>query len=200
MAKLAPVFDCRAVRIFSYFNKSEKSHDEWQSESLRRLGVLREEAKNLGLVLYHENESHIFGENLQNVSAIANELRDGKTFRLIFDFDNYNQGGEDVWQNWQALKNVTDAFHLKDSTKDGQHVPIGQGAGYAREILRDALQNNWSGPLSLEPHLAHSDAVMATGPSGQANQEFKDLSAEECFYIAAQEAKKLLQEISVQSS
>lgn len=200
MAKLAPIFECHAVRIFSYFNKTEKSHDEWKTESLRRLSALKDEAKKLGLILYHENEKHIFGEDLKSVSVLADELRDGETFRLIFDFDNYNQGGEDVWENWQALKNSTDAFHLKDSTKDGQHVPIGQGAGYAREILRDAFQNNWSGPLSLEPHLAHSDAVMATGPSGQANQEFKDMSAADCFQVAAQEAKKLLQEISVQNS
>lgn len=196
MAQLAPIFDCHAVRIFSYFNKTEKSHDEWKSESLRRLNALKSEAKKLGLVLYHENESHIFGDNLENVSTIAHELRDGETFRLIFDFDNYNQGGEDVWRNWQALKTKTDAFHLKDSTADGQHVPIGQGAGYAREILRDAFQNNWRGPLSLEPHLAHSAAVMATGPSGQANQEFKNMSAADCFQIAAEEAKKLLHEIS----
>ena len=195
MAQLAPVFDCHAVRIFSYFNKSGKPQNEWQRESLRRLGALKDEAKKLGLVLYHENESHIFGDNLQNVSIIADELRDGETFRLIFDFDNYNQCGENVWTNWQSLKNATDAFHLKDSTKDGQHVPIGQGAGHAREILRDARQNGWSGPLSLEPHLNHSDAVMATGPSGQANQEFKDMSAADCFHVAAQEAKKLLQEI-----
>jgi sugar phosphate isomerase/epimerase len=200
LAQLAPIFNCRAVRIFSYFNKSEKSHDEWKAESLRRLGALKDEAKKLGLVLYHENEKHIFGEDLKSVLAIADALRDGETFRLIFDFDNYNQGGEDVWQNWQSLKNATDAFHLKDSTKDGQHVPIGQGAGYAREILRDAFQNNWSGPLSLEPHLAHSAAVMATGPSGQANQEFKNMSAADCFQVAAQEAKKLLQEVSVPKS
>jgi sugar phosphate isomerase/epimerase len=196
MAKLAPIFDCNAVRIFSYFNKTEKSHDEWKTESLRRLGALKNEAKKLGLVLYHENEKHIFGDKCADVLTIADELRDGETFRLIFDFDNYNQTDEDVWKNWQTLKNATDAFHLKDSTKENQHVPIGQGAGYAREILRDAFENDWSGPLSLEPHLAHSDAVLATGPSGQANQEFKNMSAEECFYIAAQEAKKLLQEIS----
>jgi sugar phosphate isomerase/epimerase len=200
IAQLAPVFDCHAVRIFSYFNKNGKSHEEWQTESLRRLSALKGEAKKLGLVLYHENERHIFGEDLKNVLAIAGELRDGETFRLIFDFDNYNQGGEDVWQNWQKLKDVTDAFHLKDSTKECQHVPIGQGAGYAREILRDAFQNHWSGPLSLEPHLAHSAAVMATGPSGQANQEFKDMSAADCFQVAAEEAKKLLQEIGAASS
>lgn len=198
IAKLAPVFNCNGVRVFSYFNKSERPHSEWQAESLRRLSALKDEAKNLGLVLYHENERHIYGDLCADVLAIARELRDGETFRLIFDFDNYNQSGEDVWQNWQQLKDVTDAFHLKDSTKENQHVPIGQGAGYAREIFTDALKNGWSGPLALEPHLTHSDAVMATGPSGQANQEFKDMSPADCFHVAAEEAKKLLQEVGAE--
>jgi len=195
IAQLAPIFNCNAVRIFSYYNKTEKPYDEWKNESLRRLGALKEEAKKLGLVLYHENERHIFGDRCNEILEIANALRDGETFRLIFDFDNYNQSGDDVWENWQQLKNVTDAFHLKDSTKENQHVPIGQGAGHAREILGDAAQSGWNGPVSLEPHLAHSDAVMATGPSGEANQEFKNLSPADCFHVAAEEAKKLLAEI-----
>lgn len=196
IAKLAPIFNCNAVRIFSYFNKEGKPHEEWQAESLKRLGALKEEAKALGLVLYHENEKHIFGDKCADVVTIANELRDGETFRLIFDFDNYNQTGEDVWENWQQLKDATDGFHLKDSTKENQHVPIGQGAGYAREILTDAFKAGWSGPISLEPHLAHSAAVMATGPSGQANQEFKDMTPAECFHVAAEIALQLLKDVS----
>lgn len=198
IAKLAPVFGANSVRVFSYFNKSGRSHSEWQAESLRRLGALKDEARNLGLILYHENERHIYGDLCADVLAIARELRDGETFRLILDFDNYNQSGEDVWENWQQLKDVTDAFHLKDSTKENQHVPIGQGAGYAREIFTDALKNGWSGPLALEPHLTHSAAVMATGPSGQANQEFQNMGPADCFHIAAEEAKKLLQEIGAE--
>jgi sugar phosphate isomerase/epimerase len=196
IAQIAPIFDCNAVRIFSYYNKTDRSKDEWQAESLKRLGALKDEAKKLGLVLYHENERHIFGDRCPEVLTILRELRDGETFRSIFDFDNYNQSGDDVWQNWQQLKDVTDAFHLKDSTKECQHVPIGQGAGYAREILSDAAKSGWNGPLSLEPHLAHSDAVMATGPSGQANQEFKDMSAADCFQVATEVAKELLNEVS----
>jgi sugar phosphate isomerase/epimerase len=196
IGEIAPVFNCNAVRIFSYYNKTEKPREAWQAESLRRLGALKDEAKKLGLILYHENERHIFGDRCPEVLEIARALRDGDTFRMIFDFDNYNQSGDDVWQNWQQLKNVTDAFHLKDSTKENQHVPIGQGAGYAREILSDAAQSGWSGPISLEPHLAHSDAVMATGPSGQANQEFKDMSPADCFQVAAEVATKLLSDVS----
>ena len=50
----------------------------------------------------------------------------------------------------------------------------------------------WHGPLSLEPHLQHSAAVMATGPSGQANQKLADMGAAEVFELAAQAAKALL--------
>lgn len=193
LALLAPIFNCNAVRIFSYFNKSERGHDEWKTESLQRLSTLKEEAKMLGLILYHENERHIFGDKCNDVLTIAT-LRD-ENFRLIFDFDNYNQTGENVWQNWQQLKAVTDAFHLKDSTEEGQHVVIGQGAGYAKEILSDALQSGWNGLLSLEPHLNHSGAVAATGPGGASNQEFKNMSAADSFHIASQAANTLLKEI-----
>lgn len=193
LAQLAPIFNCNAVRIFSYFNKGEQPHEQWKAESLQRLSTLREEAKTLGLVLYHENERHIFGDKSADVLAIA-DLRDDN-FRLIFDFDNYNQNGEDVWQNWQQLKGVTDAFHLKDSDKNNQHVPVGTGAGYAREILTEAFQSGWNGPLSLEPHLSHSGAVAATGPGGVANQEFKNISAPDLFHVAAQTATALLKEI-----
>lgn len=194
LAQLAPIFDCHAVRIFSYFNKAEVPYDEWQAESLRRLTVLRDEAKALGLVLFHENESHIFGQKAADVLAIAT-LRDDN-FRLIFDFDNYNQNGEDVWQNWEQLKGLTDAFHLKDSTLEKQHVLIGTGAGYAKEILTDANASGWNGPLSLEPHLTHSGAVAATGPGGVANQEFKDMPTADSFHIAATAATTLLKEIT----
>lgn len=195
VAEIAPIFDCNAVRIFSYYNKENRPAEEWKNESLRRLGALKDEAEKLGLVLYHENERHIFGDRCPEILEIINALRDGKTFRTIFDFDNYNQSGDDVWENWQKLKDVTDAFHLKDSTKENQHVPIGQGAGRAREILTAAAKNGWNGPISLEPHLAHSDAVMATGPSGEANQEFKNLSPADCFQIAAEIAQNLLKDV-----
>lgn len=197
MAQLAPIFNCYSIRIFSYFNKSERPYEEWKTESLQRLSTLRDKASAHGLVVYHENESHIFGQRVEDVLELASALRSDH-FRFIFDFDNYNQMGEDVWQSWQKLKGVTDAFHLKDSTKDRQHVLIGKGAGYAREILTDALQSGWQGPLSLEPHLNHSGAVAATGPGGVANQEFKNMSAADSFYVAAEAATALLKEIGAQ--
>jgi sugar phosphate isomerase/epimerase len=183
------------VRIFSYYNAQGRSRDEWQSESLNRLKRLRDEASRLGLVLYHENERHIFGDLCADVQTIARELRDSPdgVFRLIFDFDNYNQSGEDVWQNWLALRDMTDAIHLKDS-RDNQHTPVGQGTGRVREILEDAANSNWRGPMSIEPHLQHSAAIMATGPSGTANQQFANMTQAESFALACRAATDLLKQ------
>jgi hypothetical protein len=59
IAEIAPLLSCSAVRIFSYYNKENAPHLQWMAHSLSRLEILRDEAKKLGLVLYHENERHI---------------------------------------------------------------------------------------------------------------------------------------------
>ena len=195
LARMADIFDCRAVRVFSYFNKTGIDPVTWGQQAIERLGTLRAKAMELGLSIWLENERHIFGDRLPEVMRILDELHDGESFRMIFDFDNFNQSGDNCYANWQKLKGRVDAFHLKDSTKEAMHVPIGQGAGYAREILTEAKASGWQGSLSLEPHLAHSPAVMATGPHGEANQALSDLSPTEAFVFATEEARKLLREI-----
>ena len=190
LGEMAPVFGCSAVRMFSYYNESGLDHDVWRERTVERLGQLRDEAQRLGLVLYHENERHIFGDLGADVAVLAG-LR-GANFKLIFDFDNYQQSGEDVWQNWLDLAEQTDAIHLKDSTQDNRHVPVGEGNGQVEKILADAVERGWSGPLTLEPHLTHSQAVAGTGPSGEQNQAYAQMDPAESFHIAAETAKELL--------
>lgn len=194
LAELSPILGCQSVRIFSYYNKENRPHDFWQIESLSRLSLLQKRAKELGLVLYHENERHIYGDLCEDVLQIA-QLRDGKSFKMIFDFDNYNQSGEDVWENWIKLREHTDAVHLKDSTESHEHVPAGQGNGRIREILTDAKARGWEGPVIVEPHLSHSGAVAATGPGGVANQAFGAMAPHESFKVALDAAHALLKEI-----
>jgi sugar phosphate isomerase/epimerase len=193
LAELAPILGCNALRIFSYFNANGASHADWKAESLRRLQQLRDDAEQLNLVLYHENERHIFGDLGDDVVAIS-ELRNAN-FKLIFDFDNYNQSGEDVRATWDKLAGSTDSIHLKDSTKDNMHVPVGQGNGQVREILVDAVARGWNGPLAVEPHLGRSGAVAVTGPSGVVNESYASMKSEDSFHLAVEEAKKLLSEV-----
>jgi sugar phosphate isomerase/epimerase len=192
---MSGVFKTKAVRMFSYFNKHKAPQEEWAAKACERLGRLKKLAAELSLVLYHENESDIYGEHLDEVARIRDEFRDGKVFRMIFDFDNYNRGHDDVWQNWLALRDTTDAIHLKDSDKQGFHVPCGEGNGRVREILADAVARKWNGPLTLEPHLLHSKAVLATHVTGKQNKNFQDMNADECFDLAAVTAKKLLADV-----
>lgn len=195
LGKLKDVFGCSAVRIFSYYNKAGRAADAWAHESLSRLKKLRDRAAQLGLVLYHENERHIFGDRLDENQRIAQEVRDGKSFLTIFDFDNYNQSGDNVWHNWEVLRDRVDGIHLKDSDAQKQHVPVGQGTGQVKKILADAVARKWQGPMSLEPHLVHSSAVMATGVGGQANDQLKNLPPEKVFQVAAKAAKQIIAEV-----
>lgn len=190
LGEVAPLLGCNAVRMFSYYNAGNAPHAQWMAQSLSRLETLRDEARKLDLVLFHENERHIFGDLGDDVLQIA-ALRD-ENFKLIFDFDNYQQSGEDVWATWQKLADVTDSFHLKDSTADNKHVPAGQGNGKIKKIIADAVKRGWSGPVAVEPHLTHSGAVAATGPSGAANEAFSAMPPEESFHLALEAAKSVL--------
>ena len=201
LGRLKPIFGCAGVRLFSYYNRENASMADWQAESLRRLGALTEQAAKLGLVLYHENERHIFGDRCEQVCVLRDQLRSchGEHFKLIFDFDNYNQSGDNVWDNWLALRDATDAIHLKDSRRmpDGscQHVPAGLGDGRIADILADAAERGWEGPLTLEPHLSRSAAVLATNVGGEANMALRDLTPVQTFAIAAEHARQLLEQV-----
>ncbi len=195
LARLRDVFGCNAVRIFSYYNKTEQvEKDKWRRMSLDNLKRLRDEAGRLGLKLYHENESGIFGDHSDDVLAIA-ELRDELTFGMIYDFGNYVRTGEEPWETWSKCKPVTDAFHFKDHKTNGEHVPMGQGDSEAIRILTDAAESGWAGPCTLEPHLKHSAAVLATHSSGSGMKALKEMSEGECFQIAADAAVQLLTDL-----
>lgn len=209
LAKMRDVFGCEAIRIFSYYNAKGADHDTWEREAVNRLKRLRDEAGRLDLRLYHENESDIFGDHPDDVLRLG-ELRDGETFFLIYDFANYIRTGVDGWASWRMMRSQTDCFHFKDmvavdegkgesAKRHFQHVPMGHSEDtQAKRILADAKEAGWEGPCTLEPHLKASEAVLATGFSGEANRSLKDLSAKESFHIAAEAAKQLLDEVGVE--
>ena len=197
LGRLKDIFGATDVRIFSFYNKAGVEKAKWQQESLDRLKRLRDQAGELGLVLYHENESEIFGDHPNDVALIA-ELRDGETFKLIYDFANYIRTDASPQDCWAMLKDKTDCFHLKDQKRDGQHVPMGAGDTDARAILRDAVASGWQGPCVLEPHLTHSDAVVATGVHGTGDVSLASLSEAESFQVALKAAQALIVEVGAE--
>ena len=194
LAKMRDIFGASAVRIFSFYNRENVSKDQWAAKSLDRLKRLRDRAGALGLVLYHENETEIFGDHPEDVARIA-ELRDGKTFKLIYDFANYLRTDATPDECWAMFRDKTDCFHLKDQRQDGQHVPMGEGDTLAEAILHSAVEAGWQGPCVLEPHLTHSDAVVATGVHGSGDQSLADMSPAESYAVAVKAAKNLLSRV-----
>ncbi len=194
LGRLKGIFGASGVRIFSYYNKAGADKAKWKQQSMDRLKRLRDLAGKLGLVLYHENESEIYGDHPDRVAQIA-ELRDGETFKLIYDFANYLRAGVTPQQSWAMFKDKTDCFHLKDQLHNNEHVPLGQGDTDARAILRDAHARGWRGPCVLEPHLTHSKAVVATGVHGTGDQSLASLSPADSFQVALKAARELLASI-----
>ena len=202
LGELRKVFDAEKVRIFSYYNKKAGLDDAgWQAQSVDRLLRLSDEAAKLGLVLYHENELGIYGGPLEQVCVLRDKVASERPeqFKLIFDFDNFNQNHEDVWADYLELRDSIAALHVKESKRqpDGecQHVPAGEGDGHMPEIFADLAKRGWEGPLTLEPHLARSAAVVATGAHGQANAALADLTPYECFQVAAKALRGLLADV-----
>lgn len=203
LAELAEPLGCRAVRVFSYFNRKRGwTKDRWRDEALRRLERLTDRARSYELTLYHENEGDIFGDRAGDVLLLAEAMCEGEpggpnrgTFRTIFDFDNYRRGGDDVWQAWQMLIGHTDAFHLKDSDAQDRHLPAGQGEGRLREVLVDAVKRGWSGPLTVEPHLLHSSCDTVVNPETGRRQPFRDWSKPASYAYASRIARNLLDEV-----
>lgn len=194
LGELSKVFGCKAVRIFSYYNKKAKlPKDQWKAKAIENLRRLMDVADKHGLSLYHENESEIFGDHPDDVLELA-ELR-GERFKLIYDFANYIRTGVGGWQTWQMFRDKTDAFHFKDQRKSGEHTPMGQGETDAPRILADAVAMKWTGPCTLEPHLKHSGVVLATHASGTGMESLKDRSEADIFQIAVDAAKNLMTQV-----
>ena len=201
LGELKQIFGAQAVRMFSYYNKGGASPDKWRAEAVDRVKRLVELAEKNDLVLYHEHEPGLYGGSFKTVMDLYEQMQKlgGDRFRLIFDFDNYNQAGEDVWENHQNQRRHVAAIHLKESQKqpDGSfmHVPVGQGDGHVPEILADLAACGWEGSLTLEPHLARTAAVLKTSPHGEANRQLAGRTPHECFILAAQAARALLHQV-----
>lgn len=190
LGKMLDVFGATDVRIFSFYNKDGVPRDDWKAQSFDKLGKLSERAAELGLVLFHENETEVYGDHPDQIVELA-ELR-SDSFKLIYDFANYQRTGAEPWANWQRLKPMTDALHFKDQKANGDHVPIGKGDTMANEIMADAVKTGWSGPCTLEPHLFMSDAVLSTNVHGRGDTSLEGKTREELFQIAAENAHLLM--------
>ncbi len=154
--EIAKILGTRLIRMFSFFVKQEEL-DTWEGEVLRRLGIMAELAAENGIILCHENESRIFGQQPREVAKILTAI---PTICGIFDPANYRMNGADVTEGIKATLINFKYMHIKDAIYDSQTiVRAGRGEGKIAQII-DIVNEHTENTvyLTLEPHLHVFDA------------------------------------------
>jgi len=165
---VAKAFGTDCIRMFSFYPAEGADIVDQRGEVMDRMAKMIELAESHDLVLYHENESGIYGFSPDGVKDLFATF---KTDRLkgIFDPANFvNDGFRPFDECWAAgLAELTDAFHIKDKVAgdSGPCVPAGTGDGQFDEIFADLAHRDFDGFMTLEPHLAAAGQFSGhTGP------------------------------------
>lgn len=143
--ELAHCLGAENLRLFSFLTGGVYDGDA----VLERLRRFADAGKDTGIVLCHENEKGIFGDNAERCLLILQNIPE---LKAVFDPANFVQCGQDTLEAYNMLKPYIHYMHIKDALPDGTVVPAGQGAGNVAYIARDLIKNGKCN-FTLEPHL-----------------------------------------------
>ena len=144
------------MRMFSFFTKQDEL-TKYRDEVLARLNEMCRIAKEHDIILCHENESEIYGQNPQEMLDL---MKNVEGLKGIFDPANYRMNDCDVMAGIDATLVNLAYLHIKDAIYESQIiVPAGDGEGKIAEIL-DIVNKATDDVvyLTLEPHLFLFDA------------------------------------------
>jgi len=181
----AHVLGSRYIRIFSFFIPEGEDPGDYRDEVLRRMHELVRVAEAESVVLLHENEKDIYGDNAERCLDILKSC-ESPNLRAAFDPANFVQCGvKPFTEAYPLLKGYVEYMHVKDARfADGHVVPAGHGDGEMRALYQALLERNYVGFASMEPHLA------AAGP-------FSGFSGPDLFVTAVQRFKELLEAVGM---
>jgi sugar phosphate isomerase/epimerase len=162
----AAVLGTRLIRIFSYY-MAPADLDDARSEVIDRLGLLVERAAEAGVTLLQENERGVYGETPTGCHELLAAIN-SPVLRMAFDPANFVAVGvSPMAEAWPLLKDFVVHVHVKDAVfEDGSVRLPGQGDGDILGLLAALDAEEYSGYLTLEPHL--SFAGPSSGFSGEA--------------------------------
>ncbi|MBE6730907.1 MAG: sugar phosphate isomerase/epimerase [Ruminococcaceae bacterium] len=152
VCELCKVLDTKYIRMFSFYIPQGKNPADYREEVLNRLKAFIDYAKEQGIVLLHENEKGIYGDNAERCLDLMKELY-CENFKAVFDFANFIQCEQETMEAYEMLKNYIAYVHIKDAVGPGV-VPAGMGDGKVKDILSLLKAKGFEGFLSLEPHLS----------------------------------------------
>lgn len=166
-AQIAHVFATPFIRIFSFYASKGKNILDQRQAVMDRMWAMTKVAELQDVVLLHENEANIYGAKPDGVKDLFATIK-SKNFKGIYDPANFVVEGiapyDDGWT--KGLAELTDYFHIKDK-KPAEHtcIPAGQGVGQIAQVFADLKKKNWSGIMTLEPHMSAAGQFAGfTGP------------------------------------
>lgn len=151
----------RRIRIFTPESGDDDAVVTWMERQLTQ-------AQAADVLLLVENDAKFWSAYPQNAKRLFRELA-GTNLMAAFDFANAHLLGTTVEEWFPWIVPYLDTLHIKDARIDesgnGKVVPAGEGDAGLGIVLKALWDDHWSGPLTLEPHLAVAGA--AGGFSGE---------------------------------
>lgn len=153
VVELSKKVGAKYIRIFSFYIPKGERPEQYTEQVMRRMEQMVCYAQQEEVVLLHENEKGIYGDNAVRCRELMGAFY-GDYFQAIFDFANFVECGVNTEEAFALLSPFICYVHIKDAqAKEKKVVPAGQGDGNVAKILGKLKKNGFSGFLSLEPHL-----------------------------------------------
>lgn len=188
--EISKIMETPYIRMFSFFIPEGEEPEKYKSQVFERLQKFADYARDHQVVLLHENEKEIYGDNAKRCLEIMQEFY-GEHFKAVFDFANFVQCNQDTREAYQLLKPYISYIHIKDAkAESGIVVPAGYGDGNVEEILKSLLEEGYEGFLSLEPHLTDFTGFGTLEQNGELEQ--RKMSGEEAYTTAYRALKEIL--------
>lgn len=146
----------RRIRIFTPESEDGDAVMAWMEDQLQK-------AECADVLLLVENDARSWSAYPQNAKRLFRDFA-GPNLMAAFDFANAHLLGTTVEEWFPWIVPYLDTLHIKDA-KDGEVVAAGEGDAGIALTLKALWDDHWSGPLTLEPRLAH--AGEADGFSGE---------------------------------
>lgn len=192
IVEFAGILECPRIRMFSFFpspdDSPEATHEKVWDGLEKFLGLTPD-----GLLLCHENEKKIYGEN---EDACLEILRAFPRLKAVFDPANFVQCGVDTAKAWEKLHAYVDYFHIKDAVADGTVVPAGDGIGNLGSLVAKYIAQGGE-VMTVEPHLTDFVGLkgLENGESSK-NRKYNYANNREAFNAAVTAIKKILSEVT----
>ncbi len=189
LCRLAQIFGTDKMRIFSFYDAYDQREQVFSA-----LAEMRDIAADFGIGLYHENEKAIYGDTLERVLDIMENV---SGLHYVYDPANFLETGEDPELTLSALHAKTDYFHIKDIDRATHElVPAGYGDGRIDRLIAE-IGDADDRVLTLEPHLAVF-AGYAEIDGTEMKNKFQFRSNQEAFDAAVTALGRLLAQAGYQ--